>query len=179
MQLHDYGPSFKRHLNAILANSSRSVFAEAWSSSLAESIASSEALNAAFTESDSSTASEQVVEQQAQAELHPSSVVEAIETAKTEAAKAMVNETAELSDESEGDDGSASDQPAAQPALGITAAGRAVNDPRISPKPITDTPVTTEQGQLFWQPEAPPVTVVERDVQRASNDPRGPRATGS
>ena len=111
--------------------------------------------------------------------MHPSSVVEAIETAKTEAAKVMPTETAEESDESEGDDGSVSDQPAAQPALGITAAGRAVNDPRISPKPITDTPVTTEQGQLFWQPEAPPVTVVERDVQRASNDPRGPRATGS
>ena len=142
-------------------------------------IASSEALSAAFTESDSSTASEQVVEEQAQAELHPSSVVEAIETAKTEAAKAMVTETAQESDESEGADGSVSGQPAAQPALGITAAGRAVNDPRISPKPITDTPVTTEQGQLFWQPEAPPVTVVERDVQRASNDPRGPRATGS
>ena len=142
-------------------------------------IASSEALSAAFAESDSSTASEQVVEEQTQTELHPSSVVEAIETAKTEAAKAMVTETAQESDESEGDDGSVSDQPAAQPALGITAAGRAVNDPRISPKPITDTPVTTEQGQLFWQPEAPPVTVVERDVQRASNDPRGPRATGS
>ena len=142
-------------------------------------IASSEALSAAFAESDSSTASEQVVEDQTQTELHPSSVVEAIETAKTEAAKAMVTETAHESDESEGDDGSVLDQPAAQPALGITAAGRAVNDPRISPKPITDTPVTTEQGQLFWQPEAPPVTVVERDVQRASNDPRGPRATGS
>ena len=142
-------------------------------------IASSEALSAAFAESDSSTASEQVVEDQTQTELHPSSVVEAIETAKTEAAKAMVTETAHESDESEGDDGSVLDQPAAQPALGITAVGRAVNDPRISPKPITDTPVTTEQGQLFWQPEAPPVTVVERDVQRASNDPRGPRATGS
>jgi ribonuclease E len=142
-------------------------------------IASSEALSAAFAESESSTPSEQVVEEQTQTELHPSSVVAAIETAKTEAAKTMVTETAQESDESEGDDGSVSDQPAAQPALGITAAGRALNDPRISPKPITDTTVTTEQGQLFWQPEAPPVTVVERDVQRASNDPRGPRATGS
>ena len=142
-------------------------------------IASSEALSAAFAESESSTPSEQIVEEQTQTELHPSSVVAAIETAKTEAAKTMVTETAHESDESEGDDGSVLDQPAAQPALGITAAGRAVNDPRISPKPITDTPVTTEQGPLFWQPEAPPVTVVERDVQRASNDPRGPRATGS
>ena len=142
-------------------------------------IASSEALSAAFAESDSSTASEQVVEDQTQTELHPSSVVEAIETAKTEAANAMVTETAQDSDELEGDDGSVSDSPAAQPALGVTAAGRAVYDPRISPKPITDTPVITEQGQLFWQPEAPPVRVVERDVQRAGNDPRGPRATGS
>jgi ribonuclease E len=139
-------------------------------------IASSEALSAAFAASDSSTPSDQVVEEQTQTTLHPSPVVEAIETAKTEAAKAMVTETAQNSD---GDNESVSDSSAGQPAVGITAAGRAVNDPRISPKPITETPVTTEQGQLFWQPEAPPVTVVERDVQRASNDPRGPRATGS
>ena len=122
---------------------------------------------------------DQVVEDQTQSDLHPSSVVEANGTAKTEAANAMVIETSRESDELEGDDRSISDSPAEQPALGITAAGRAINDPRVSPKPITDTPVTTEQGHLFWQLEAPPVTVVERDVQRASNDPRGPRATGS
>ena len=113
-------------------------------------IASSEALSAAFAESDSSTPLKQVVEEQTQTELHPTSVVEAIETARIEAAKAMVTETPQVIDELEGDDGSVSDSPAAQPALGITAAGRAVNDPRISPKPITDTPVTTEQGLLFW-----------------------------
>ena len=49
-------------------------------------IASSEALSAAFGSSDSSSASIQVVEEQTQTELHPSSVVEVIETAKTEAA---------------------------------------------------------------------------------------------
>ena len=62
---------------------------------------------------------------------------------------------------------------------GLTGDGRAVNDPRVAPKPVTETAVTTEQGLLFWQTEAPPVTVIERDVPRASNDPRGQRTTGS
>lgn len=59
---------------------------------------------------------------------------------------------------------------------GVTEAGRAVNDPRIAPKPVTDTSVSTELGELFATPEAPPVTVVQQEVSRASNDPRGPRA---
>jgi ribonuclease E len=59
---------------------------------------------------------------------------------------------------------------------GVTEAGRAVNDPRIAPKPATDTSVSTELGELFATPQAPPVTVVQQDVSRASNDPRGPRA---
>ena len=62
---------------------------------------------------------------------------------------------------------------------GLTGDGRAINDPRVAPKPITDTAVTTEQGLLFWQTEAPPVTVIKRDVPRASNDPRGQRTEGS
>ena len=59
---------------------------------------------------------------------------------------------------------------------GVTEAGRAVNDPRVAPKPVTGTAVSTELGELFATPEAPPVTVVQQDVSRASNDPRGPRA---
>ena len=59
---------------------------------------------------------------------------------------------------------------------GVTEAGRAVNDPRIAPKPVMGTSVSTELGELFATPEAPPVTVVQQDVSRASNDPRGPRA---
>ena len=59
---------------------------------------------------------------------------------------------------------------------GVTEAGRAVNDPRIAPKPVRDTSVSTELGELFATPEAPPVTVVQQDVSRARNDPRGPRA---
>ena len=59
---------------------------------------------------------------------------------------------------------------------GVTEAGRAVNDPRVAPKPVTETAVNTELGELFATPEAPPVTIVQQDVPRASNDPRGPRA---
>ena len=59
---------------------------------------------------------------------------------------------------------------------GVTEAGRALNDPRVAPKPVTETAVSTELGELFATPEAPPVKVVQQDVSRASNDPRGPRA---
>ena len=59
---------------------------------------------------------------------------------------------------------------------GVTEAGRAVNDPRVAPKPVTETAVSTELGELFATPEAPPVTIMQQDVPRASNDPRGPRA---
>lgn len=58
---------------------------------------------------------------------------------------------------------------------GVTDTGRAVNDPRIAPKPIMETPIVTEQAQLFALPEAPPVSIIQQDVPRASNDPRGPR----
>ena len=59
---------------------------------------------------------------------------------------------------------------------GLTEAGRAINDPRISPKPVTETETVTEQANLFSMPEAPPVSVIQQDIPRASNDPRGPHA---
>ena len=65
---------------------------------------------------------------------------------------------------------------AANDTSGLTANGRAVNDPRVTPRPVTETAVKTELGVLFANPEAPPVTIVQQDVPRASNDPRGPRA---
>ena len=63
-----------------------------------------------------------------------------------------------------------------QSKAGLTEAGRAVNDPRVAPKPVTQTSVSTELGELFATSEAPPVEVVQQDVPRASNDPRGPHA---
>jgi ribonuclease E len=65
---------------------------------------------------------------------------------------------------------------AANDTSGLTANGRAVNDPRVAPRPVTETAVKTELGVLFANPEAPPVTIVQQNVPRASNDPRGPRA---
>ena len=59
---------------------------------------------------------------------------------------------------------------------GLAEAGRALNDPRVAPTPVTETSVSTELGELFATPEAPPVMVVQQDVPRPSNDPRGPRA---
>ena len=62
---------------------------------------------------------------------------------------------------------------------GITEQGRAVNDPRIAPRPVKETAVTTELGQIFPVTQAPPVALAQRSVQRASNDPRGPGMVGS
>ena len=52
---------------------------------------------------------------------------------------------------------------------GMTDSGRAVNDPRISPKPITQTEIVTEQAQLFALPEGPPVSIIRQDIPRAGN----------
>lgn len=59
---------------------------------------------------------------------------------------------------------------------GLTEAGRAVNDPRVEPKPVGVVSVETLRQALFLEQEAPPVSVVSRDIPRASNDPRGPKA---
>jgi ribonuclease E len=58
---------------------------------------------------------------------------------------------------------------------GLTAEGRAVNDPRVAAKPVTEVSVRTEQRPLFPVEQAPALTLVPSDVPRASNDPRGPR----
>ena len=59
---------------------------------------------------------------------------------------------------------------------GLTDSGRAVNDPRVEPKPIGDVNVATLRQALFLEQEAPPVSIISRDIPRASNDPRGPKA---
>ena len=55
---------------------------------------------------------------------------------------------------------------------GVTDDGRAVNDPRNRPKPILDIAISTQRAVLFEHEAAPAVTVVKRDIPRASNDPR-------
>lgn len=59
---------------------------------------------------------------------------------------------------------------------GMTEQGRAVNDPRVSPKPVASISVATAHAVLFSASAAPSVTMMSRDIARASNDPRGPKA---
>ena len=59
---------------------------------------------------------------------------------------------------------------------GLTADGRAVNDPRVAPSPVGDVPVETARMALFAEAPAPAVAAPDRRVPRASNDPRGPRS---
>jgi len=56
--------------------------------------------------------------------------------------------------------------------VGITPDGRAINDPRVQPKP-TDAPVIqTSHLQIFGE-QKPALQYAPRDVPRAQNDPRG------
>jgi len=64
---------------------------------------------------------------------------------------------------------------AAMSTSGLDESGRALNDPRINPKPVEAVSVATELARMFDKPQLPPVSVVTRQIPRASNDPRGPR----
>ena len=64
---------------------------------------------------------------------------------------------------------------ASKPA-GITADGRAANDPRIAPRPVAQVEITTDHPPLFRDEQYPPVQARKDKAPRASNDPRGPRS---
>jgi ribonuclease E len=61
---------------------------------------------------------------------------------------------------------------------GLTPEGRAVNDPRVAPKPVGKIEVRTERSSLFPAEQMPAIAYIARDVPRASNDPRGASAAG-
>ncbi len=71
------------------------------------------------------------------------------------------------------------DQTAAEIARGLTPDGRAVNDPRVNPSPVREIKIETARLTLFNDSPAPAALPAERNVARASNDPRGPRADES
>ena len=142
-------------------------------------VASSEALIAAFAEPETEASeaieavNEAVAEDAPAAETDEAPAQE--QAAPTVSEPAVIEEPAAVTATAQTPVEEAPEQHSDSTA-GVTDAGRAVNDPRIAPKPVTDTSVSTELGELFATPEAPPVTVVQQDVSRASNDPRGPRA---
>ncbi len=144
-------------------------------------VASSEALSAAFAESEANTPEALETEAVSEAVDEEASLEGAVEMpvqeqAEPTTAEPPVVEEAPAAVETE--DTLAEEAPwqDIQSSAGLTEAGRAVNDPRIAPKPVTETSVSTELGELFATPEAPPATFAQQDVARASNDPRGPRA---
>jgi ribonuclease E len=142
-------------------------------------VASSEALSAAFAEPE--TEASEAIEAVNEAVAEDAPAAETVEAPAQEQADPTVSEPAVMEEPvavtatAQTPVEEAPEQHSDSTA-GVTDAGRALNDPRIAPKPVTDTSVSTELGELFATPEAPPVTVVQQEVSRASNDPRGPRA---
>ncbi len=57
---------------------------------------------------------------------------------------------------------------------GITAEGRACNDPRVEARPVVELEITTTHPALFSEQVAAPAASGDRVTPRASNDPRGP-----
>jgi ribonuclease E len=58
---------------------------------------------------------------------------------------------------------------------GVTAGGRAMNDPRIAARPVGVVEIATSHKPLFGAIVAPAAKHSGRVVPRASNDPRGAR----
>ena len=144
-------------------------------------VASSEALSAAFAEPEANTPEAVEIEAVSEAVDEEAPLAETVEmplpaqAEPTPVEPAVVEETPAAV---EMEDTLAAEAPGQeiQSLAGLAEAGRALNDPRVAPKPVTETSVSTELGELFATPEAPPVMVVQQDVPRPSNDPRGPRA---
>jgi ribonuclease E len=80
------------------------------------------------------------------------------------------------------DDASAAVETSAQEAIdtsGIGDDGRAVNDPRVAPVPITRVAVASLNLTLFSEVVAPDAEAIVSNAPRAANDPRGPKAGDS
>ena len=58
---------------------------------------------------------------------------------------------------------------------GISADGRACNDPRFEARPVEALEISTSHMTLFSDSISPPAKPSDRVVPRSSNDPRGPR----
>lgn len=65
---------------------------------------------------------------------------------------------------------------AASKPAGMTADGRAANDPRIAPRPVAEVEISTDHPPLFREEQYPSVQAGNGNAPRASNDPRGPRS---
>ena len=66
--------------------------------------------------------------------------------------------------------------PSATSTDGISADGRACNDPRSDARPVNKLEISTSHMTLFSDNISPPAEPSDRIVLRSSNDPRGPRS---
>ena len=99
-----------------------------------------------------------------------------VSTERTEPMVESTEDTTAVSEEVSAPVDEAEDAPAETPRapVGITAQGRAVNDPRVEAKPVGVIQIETAYPALFGDVVAPPVAPSSKIVPRASNDPRGP-----
>jgi ribonuclease E len=71
-------------------------------------------------------------------------------------------------------------EPVATPSVtstdGVSADGRACNDPRSDARPVNDLEISTSHMTLFSDNISPPAEPSDRIARRSSNDPRGPRS---
>ena len=65
--------------------------------------------------------------------------------------------------------------PATLDLSGVTEDGRAINDPRVDAKPVTEITVETATRTLFYAKAFPDAVQITNNPARAANDPRGPR----
>ncbi len=117
---------------------------------------------------------EQATDDEVSAQAEPTAATTAATTAVDQASAeplAGANEAVDTNEPAS----NASASSATDDRSGLTDQGRAINDPRVAAKPVTEISVRTEQRPLFPVEQAPALTMVPSDVPRASNDPRGPR----
>ena len=116
------------------------------------------------------------------ATIQSASVTEVSEDAQSmePSAAAVASESINIDSSSDLSDPVIADSQTASEAVdrsGITENGRAINDPRVDAKPITEIRVETAKRALFSSEAFPDAMKIANNPERAANDPRGPRAT--
>ena len=92
----------------------------------------------------------------------------------------VASESSDIDSSSDKSEPVIADSPTTSEALdlsGITEDGRAINDPRVDAKPITEIRVETAKRALFSSEAFPDAMKIANNPERAANDPRGPRVT--
>ncbi|MEM1114510.1 MAG: ribonuclease E [Pseudomonadota bacterium] len=97
--------------------------------------------------------------------------VSTTEAAEAEASQPVADSAARSSSPVESDPAEPEPKPVR---TGLTEDGRAINDPRIAPKPVAEIAIETRHPALFKSDVEPPAASSGRVAPRASNDPRGP-----